>query len=72
MVCGAAGRFANCKNLLSQHGRFVLSEEEAAGIVDGIAPTVRKAWRPTMRQSGVSEAECDTIAGTFLYEGFFL
>jgi serine/threonine-protein kinase HipA len=50
MVLGAAGRFANRKNLLCQHGRFLPSEEEAAGIVDGIVPTVRKSWRPTMRQ----------------------
>lgn len=72
MSCGDAGRFANRKNLLSQHGRFLLSEEEAAGIVDGIISTVRKSWRPIMRQSGVSEADCDAIAGAFLYEGFFL
>ena len=72
MVCGSAGRFANRKNLLSQHGRFLLSEEEAAGILDGVVSTVRKSWRPTMRQSGVSAADCDVIAGAFLYEGFFL
>ncbi|MGB5619968.1 MAG: type II toxin-antitoxin system HipA family toxin [Desulfobacterales bacterium] len=72
MVCGAAGRFANRENLLSHHGRFLLSGEEAAGIVDGIVSTVRKSWRPTMRQSGVSEADGDAIAGAFLYEGFFL
>ena len=72
MVCGSAGRFANRKNLLSQHGRFLLSEEEAAGILDGVVSTVRKSWRPTMRQSGVSAADCDAIAGAFLYEGFFL
>jgi len=72
MVCGSAGRFANRKNLLSQHGRFLLSEEEAAGILDGVVSTVRKSWRPTMRKAGASEADCDAIAGAFLYEGFFL
>jgi len=72
MVCGAAGRFANRNNLMSQHGRFLLSEEDAAGIVDGIIATVRSSWRPTMRQAGVSEADCGAIAGAFLYEGFFL
>jgi serine/threonine-protein kinase HipA len=71
MACGAAGRFANRKNLLSQHGRFLLAEEEAAGIVDGIVSRVGKAWRPIMRQAGVSAADCDAIAGAFLYEGFF-
>jgi serine/threonine-protein kinase HipA len=68
MVLGAAGRFANRKNLLSQHGRFLPSEEEAAGIVDGIIATVRSSWRPTMRQAGVSAADCDAIAGAFLCE----
>jgi hypothetical protein len=27
MACGNAGRYANRKNLLSQHGRFLLSGE---------------------------------------------
>jgi serine/threonine-protein kinase HipA len=72
MSCGDAGRFANRKNLLSQYGRFLLGEEEAAGIVDGIIATVRSSWRPTMRQAGVSAADCNAIAGAFLYEGFFL
>ncbi|MFZ1955813.1 MAG: HipA domain-containing protein [Desulfobacterales bacterium] len=71
MSCGDAGRFANRKNLLSQHGRFLLAEEEAAGIVDEIVSTVGKAWRPTMRKAGVSKADCDAIADAFLYEGFF-
>ncbi len=69
-VCGAADRFANRKNLLRQHGRFLPSEEEAAGIADGIVSTVCKSWRSTMRP-GVSVADCEVIAGAFLYEGFF-
>ncbi|MFZ0135004.1 MAG: type II toxin-antitoxin system HipA family toxin [Desulfobacterales bacterium] len=71
MVCGAAGRFANRKNLLSRHGRFLLSAEDAAGIVDRIVTAVRSTWRPVMRQAGLSATDCDAISGAFLYDGFF-
>lgn len=71
MVCGSAGRYANRKNLLTQHGRFLLSKEEATAILDRLVETVRKAWRPTMRRVGVSEEDCEKIASGFLYEGFF-
>jgi serine/threonine-protein kinase HipA len=71
MACGIAGRYANRKNLLSQYGRFLLSKEEATTILDHIVETVRSAWRPSMRRAGVSEADCEVIAGAFLYEGFF-
>jgi len=71
MVCGSAGRYANRKNLLSQHGRFLLSEEDATAFLGRIVDTVRNAWRPTMRRAGVSEADCEMIATAFLYEGFF-
>jgi serine/threonine-protein kinase HipA len=71
MACGSAGRYANRENLLSQHGRFLLSGEEATAILDHIVETVRSSWRPTMRRAGVSETDCEAIAGAFLYEGFF-
>ncbi|MBC8434508.1 MAG: type II toxin-antitoxin system HipA family toxin [Desulfobacterales bacterium] len=71
MVCGNAGRYANRKNLMSQHGRFLLSEKEATVILDNIVETVRNAWRPTMRRAGVSGADCEAIASAFLYDGFF-
>ena len=71
MACGSAGRYANRENLLSQNGRFLLTEEEAAAILDHILEIVRSAWRPTMQRAGVSEADCDGIASAFLYEGFF-
>ena len=34
MACGDMGRFANAKNILSQHARFLLKEEEAVKIVN--------------------------------------
>jgi len=71
MSCGSVGRYANRKNLLSQHGRFLLSEEDATAFLDHIVETVRNAWRPTMRRAGVSRADCEAISTAFLYEGFF-
>jgi len=32
---------------------------------------VRFEWRPAMLRSGVSHADCETIASAFLYSGFF-
>jgi serine/threonine-protein kinase HipA len=71
MACGSDGRYANRNNLLSQHGRFLLSREEATAILDQITDTVRSTWRATMRRTGVSETDCEAIASAFLYPGFF-
>jgi serine/threonine-protein kinase HipA len=71
MTCGKFGRHANRQNLLSEHGRFLLSKEEAEALLDGIVETVRLQWRPTMRRAGVCEVDCEKIAGAFLYDGFF-
>jgi len=71
MSCGIHGRYANRENLISQHGRFLLSKEEAANLLDGVVDTVTNTWRSTMRQAGVTEIDCETISSAFLYEGFF-
>ncbi len=71
MACGRSGRYANRANLLSEHGRFLLSEEEAGAILESVFETVRSTWGPTMRRAGVSEADCETIGSAFLYEGLF-
>ncbi|MGI4814348.1 MAG: type II toxin-antitoxin system HipA family toxin [Janthinobacterium lividum] len=70
MECGDAGRFANAANLLSQSGRFLLERAQAAKIIDEMASQVRASWFNTARQAGVSSADCDKIAGAFVYEGF--
>lgn len=71
MTCGQFGRYANRENLLSMHGRFLLSHTEAAALLDRTVETIRSQWHPTMRQTGVSEADCEAVAGAFLYAGFF-
>jgi serine/threonine-protein kinase HipA len=71
MSCGTAGRYANRRNLLSQHGRFLLSEEEATALLDHIVEIVENQWRPIMRGAGVSDLDCEAISTAFLYGGFF-
>jgi serine/threonine-protein kinase HipA len=71
MTCGQFGRYANRENLISGHGRFLLSKAEAVDILDGIVETTRSQWRSTMRRASVSETDCEAIASAFLYDGFF-
>ncbi len=71
MACGDRGRYANHKNLLSQHARFLLNEEDATSILSNIVETIRNSWRPVMQESGVSKIDCKMIEAAFLYEGFF-
>ncbi|WP_074123015.1 HipA domain-containing protein [Bradyrhizobium sp. AS23.2] len=70
MTVGAFGRYANRANLLSQSGRFLLSLQEAASIVDGMTEIVSDSWHATCRQAGVSERDCELIRSAFVYEGF--
>jgi serine/threonine-protein kinase HipA len=71
LACGLQGRAAHKGNLLSGHGRFLLSREDAAHIFDAIIETVRAEWHPAMRRAGVAEQDCERIARAFLYEGLF-
>lgn len=72
MTCGAFNRYANRANLLSQHGQFKLSLEEATAIVDHIQQVVAARWNATLRQQGTTPADCDKLAGAFNYPGFEL
>ena len=71
MVCGTRGRMARRYNLLTAHGRFLLSKEDAEAIVDGMVETVRSEWDASLRRAGASAKDCEAIASAFLYEGFF-
>jgi len=70
MSCGDLGRFANKKNLLSQHARFLLSAKDAENIVEALIDVVKFDWRKSMRSVGLSESECHTIESSFVYPGF--
>ena len=71
MACGDFQRYANKANLISGHGRFFLSEEEATAIFDHISETVRKQWQSEMRRAGVSDRDCEAISRAFLYDSLF-
>jgi serine/threonine-protein kinase HipA len=70
LACGDMGRFANAKNLLSQHARFLLEADEAKAIVTKMTEQVRKTWHDVVRGVGVSAKDADAISGAFVYEGF--
>jgi len=72
MICGDQGRYANAQNLLSQSGRFLLPGEEASGIVESMRSRVKGSWHDVARGAGVSEKDCERIAGAFAYPGFDL
>jgi serine/threonine-protein kinase HipA len=72
MQCGDLGRIANAENVLSQSTRFLVDPERARAIVDAMEDQVRATWRDVARRAGVSERDCDLIAGAFAYPGFRL
>ena len=69
MECGGLGRFANARNLLSQHARFLLEKDEAEKILGDLTAQVG-GWHDTARACGVSESDAETMRGAFLYPGF--
>jgi serine/threonine-protein kinase HipA len=72
MDCGDVGRYANARNILSQHARFLLDRGEAEKIVNDMKAHVGATWYDTVRASGVSEMDAETIRGAFVYPGFSL
>lgn len=72
MACGDRGRYAHAENLLSQSARFLLAPDEARGTIGRMEQTVRDSWYEVARREGVSEADCDKLAGAFAYGGFHL
>jgi serine/threonine-protein kinase HipA len=70
MEIGNQGRFANAKNLLSQHIRFLLDLGEAEAIVASMTEKVRSTWYDVVRSQGVTEKDAETIRSAFVYEGF--
>jgi serine/threonine-protein kinase HipA len=72
MICGDQGRLANATNLLSQAARFLLPEEEARSIIHALRDRTQSTWYETARSAGVSEKDCERIAGAFVYPGFDL
>jgi serine/threonine-protein kinase HipA len=72
MECGDQGRYANAKNILSQHARFLLDRDDAQKIVHDMKVRVEATWYETLRASGVSVNDAEAIRGAFVYPGFSL
>jgi serine/threonine-protein kinase HipA len=72
MICGDQGRFANAGNLLSQAMRFLLSDDEAREIVASMRDQVKGSWHEVAAAAGVTNKDCERIAGAFAYPGFDL
>lgn len=70
--CGDQGRYANAKNILSQHARFLLDRAEAEKIVNDMKSQVEATWYDTLRAGGVSKNDAETIRAAFAYPGFSL
>jgi serine/threonine-protein kinase HipA len=70
LICGDEGRSANARNLLSQSRRFLLEPDEAAKMLGDIKDRIGATWRALMRGAGVTEIDCERIAGAFVYPGF--
>lgn len=70
LACGAKGRFACHSNLVSEAARFLVPAAEAVPMVDEMAAQVSASWYDVARASGVSEQDCERIAGAFVYPGF--
>lgn len=72
LACGDMGRYAHADNLRSQSARFLVSTDDARAIVDSMEQTVRDRWYGIARREGISEKDCETIRGAFVYGGFRL
>lgn len=72
LECGDMGRYANAQNLLTQCIRFDLKPDDARTIIDVMEQTVKDRWYEIARKAGVSEKDCERIAGAFAYNGFRL
>ncbi len=70
--CGDWGRYAHAENLLSQSRRFYLGREQAEALITAMEKQIKATWYETARRAGVSEKDCDTIKGAFVYPGFRL
>jgi len=72
MTAGRFNRYANRENIASECAQFRIPREGAMRIMDTLRDTVATRWRAVMRAHGVSEGDCERLAGAFTYPGFEL
>jgi serine/threonine-protein kinase HipA len=68
--CGDLGRYANAKNLHSQHARFLLKADQAQKLIETMTAVVETQWYNVCRACGVTAADTAKFAGAFVYDGF--
>ncbi|MGB6744318.1 MAG: hypothetical protein WBE38_11785, partial [Terracidiphilus sp.] len=57
-------------NILSQHARFLLEQDEAQKIITDMTEQVANSWYEAVRACGVSVQDAETIRSAFVYPGF--
>jgi serine/threonine-protein kinase HipA len=72
MVCGAQGRFANKRNLLSECRRFMLDPAEAGIIIDTMTDYITNNWHRVAKSVGLTDRDCDLLRSAFVYPGFLV
>jgi serine/threonine-protein kinase HipA len=60
------------QRIFSRNARFLLDKSEAEKIVNDMKVQVEATWYETVRASGVSEKDAETIRSAFVYLGFSL
>jgi serine/threonine-protein kinase HipA len=70
MVVGKLGRRATAQNLVTESGRFLLSQPEAKKMVADMEACVRSEWHGIARAAKVSVRDCETIRNAVENEGF--
>jgi serine/threonine-protein kinase HipA len=64
------GRYANAKNILSQHACSPFETGETVKIVSDMKEQIGATWYETVRAGGVSKKDTETIRGAFVFSGF--
>lgn len=70
MNIGDGGRVASAANILSQHSRFLLKDNQAENIVKTMSQYIQESWYTISRSAGVSDRDCEQISRAFAYPGF--
>lgn len=70
MSVGDLGRRATAQNLVTQCGRFLLTPDEARGIVSEMEACVQNEWYGVARKAKVTIRDCKTISSAMENEGF--
>lgn len=60
------------KARLTELDSLLRSPDEARAVLEQVEATVRDGWYREARRAGVTQRDCDALAGAFCYPGFRL